>query len=206
MNCLLFLKQYNPTFYKILKQEKLILSQAFLVWEKPKDSSANHFYSSNHNPNKGVYGVLVGLIVIETCIVDLVLVKFEYYLLAKLSIFSSLYLLIIMIAYFKALKFRPTQLDANGITIQYGLNPVIEIPYSAMTPDQPSSEPREIVPLGLLSKLEEHNVGIVLKNYENIQTLYGKEKKGNEIRFFVSEKQKFMDLLQENIKIEYKRI
>ena len=198
VNVILFLKKHNPAFYEILNQEILILYYALYIWKK-KQRPNNCFNSYHKNPNITLYIGFLFLLLTETIIADVLLIKFSLFLLAKISILSSIYLIILFLAHIKALKFRLTCFSTEHLIIRHGIMSEVKLPYNMIKLNNDDDSKSNIISFGLMSKIETNNVFIYFEKPMSISRLYGIKKSGNGMSFYVSEEKKFIDLLSENI-------
>lgn len=194
-----YLKQELPAFYLILIQEMLLLKYAFLVWKRKEVEGESVFYSYGNNPNIVLYISFFSLIFIETLVVDMVLVKYSYHTMAKISIMSSLYIVVLIVAQIKALKLRSTFITENELVVRYGIikKQIFSLHDISIIPKPISKD--QMMSLGLMSSMETNNVFLHFDEEKQISRLYGIKKSGREIGFFISRKEQFIDTLRNRI-------
>ncbi|MEM9834642.1 MAG: hypothetical protein AAF944_28715 [Bacteroidota bacterium] len=188
------LKGVNPDFFSTLKStcyeilptlavmpvvtEVSVIYYGFLSW-KTRALQKNEFTYHKESGTLALLGALIFMIIIETLVFHLLLVKWNIiiaWILSGLSIYTALQ----VFGFARSLSKRPISIGEDHLGLRYGISneadiPLVDIEKVELTSQ--SVEGADFVKLSPLGELESHNVVIWLKEESIMTGLYGTKKK-----------------------------
>ncbi|MFT5858995.1 MAG: hypothetical protein ACI865_001091 [Flavobacteriaceae bacterium] len=181
--------------------EIAVVHYGFFSWKKRK-LNANEF---SYHKNSGTVALLVTfifLILLETSVVHLLLVKSSVIAAWVLSILSS-YTSFQVFGMMRSMSKRPIAIKDNKLILRYGLFSETSIDLSAIESVNLSTKPIELTSmvkkLSPLRDFESHNVVITLSQDATLIGLYGSMSNFQTIALHVDEKDEFVKKLEEKM-------
>ena len=214
------LKRYNEVkansvdFYSALKQvsheilpkklvmpfvtEIAVIYYGFVNWKSHKIIE-NEFTYHKESGSRAMFGVLIFLILIETFVLHLLLVKWNE-IVAWVLFVLSVYTVIQILGFAKSLSKRPIKVDDESLKLRYGILSETEILLSDIesvelwTKDIDENEmSQKLSPLGAL---DSHNIKVSVKKEYQLVGLYGFKKGFETIYFHVDNSILFKEKLE----------
>ncbi len=194
---------FPKTLALIITTEISMFYYGFFVWKK-KPLQQNEF---TYHKKNALFSILIGftlVIVGETFALHSLLVSWNV-ILGWIITCLSAYTAIQIFALAKSILQRPIfiDLDNNLIHLKYGFFSDVKIGFKDIksfeinTKDLP--EDKSIIPFSPLGKIGEHNVVIHFHQEMVIRGIYGLKKKAKSIAIFIDEKEKFVEVLKDNM-------
>ena len=217
------IKKYNSIkvgsidFYEALKQvadkmlpkklvmpfvtEIAVIYYSFINWGTIA-LKENEFSYHKESGARALFGVLIGLILIETFALHLLLISWNEivaWVLFGLSLYTGLQLF----GFSKSLSRRPIRIEDNKLKLRYGILSEAKIKLTDIASIQKwTKDPdgdiafQKLSPLG---ELDSHNVQLVLKREVELIGLYGIKKDFKVIYFHVDEAESFVTAIKSKI-------
>lgn len=190
----------NSLLSKAVAFEASIFAYAFLPVRKMESPGRSFSYHRFRRTNP-VYGIIAFIIVSETIVLHLVVAKWSVPI-AWILTCSSIYILMLLLAQFRAIRKRPIEILADAVVVRCGLFSNAVIPFD----DIESVEPTSIVAYNdpgiyhaaLFKSFEDLNLLMTLKRENTATGPYWIKKSFRRIAFFVDQKDEFVDLVSKH--------
>ena len=179
--------------------EASVVYYAFLGWIPPAPDK-NVFSYHKKRGTGAVYGVFAFLIIAETFVLHVLIANWSVVAAWVFSL-SSVYVLILLIAQYKATYLRPIVVSDGFLRIRCGLFSDADIPLSDVVEfecRQDSPLPKEIRQAALLKGFEPVNFLISTSRDATATGPYGIKSVFRKIGFFVDDKERLMERLETN--------
>jgi hypothetical protein len=184
----------NERFGNILSTE---ISVVYYSLFGRKDNTADYssrFSSYKESSSTMLLAVIIFLLLIETTSMHLIITMWSHSM-AWLFTGLSLYTCLQLFGHIKAKRARPILINSDTIEIRNGLAGDVIIQKSNIESIELSSRhcsEKGTVKMALLTKLEDHNLTITLKESVEVIKMYGIKKRANKILFFVDKPKGFL--------------
>ncbi len=187
-----------PKVAKVFATEIAMLYYAFFAW-KAKPKPVGSFTNFKKSGSIALLAVVVFLIIVETFVLHLLLVRWHETL-AWLLTLSSFYASIQLIAHIKALKQRTSELKDNTLHLTYGLFGDLEIDLSAicrieLTNKRIEAKGLKVQKLALLKDIEPHNLAIYFSKPQFIEKAYGLTQPCDVVLLYIDNPKDFTEAL-----------
>lgn len=181
----------------LVAAEIAVLYYGFVYWKK-RPLQHNEF---SYHKNSGTIGLLMASILIvgiETFVLHSIVEKWSItaaWVLSGLSVYSIIQLL----GFLKAMLKRPIRIENNQLLLHYGILSEAIIPLHTIesitlsSKDIDKNMTKKLSPLG---ELESHNTIITLKNAVTIYGLYGVKKQCDKMAFYIDDKAQFKTAIE----------
>ena len=200
------------TCYKILPgiavipvvTEIAVFYYGFIHWKKRR-LRENEFTYHKNSGSIALLAAILFLVVVETAIFHLLLVKWST-LFAWILTLLSAYTGIQLFGFMRSMLKRPITIGNNHLYLRYGIMTETIIDLKNIEAVEITS--REIVinketrTLSVLGTLETHSIILHLKNENILTSLYGIKRKYKKLAFYVDDKERFAARLTDAIKQE----
>jgi hypothetical protein len=194
-NIKLFVKANDERLYYSLNQSFNMYKYGLFVWsQKPYDQHTS-FGAYKKNPNLAIYGGFLMLMVTGLVVLDISLRKYGYIILANIALGFSFFAILLFFAHIKGLKYRRISLMDDHLKIQYGILNDIDIHYADISKEKKDLKKDSLTSIGLMNEFEANNVTIYFKKPLNLVLKHGLKKQTEGIKFYVTEKEDFIKLL-----------
>ncbi|MEH0153000.1 hypothetical protein V6R21_02580 [Limibacter armeniacum] len=207
------LKDTVPDFFDILRSschdilpknlvlpfatEVAVFYYGFVNW-KEKIITDNEFTYHKKSGTPALFGAFILIISIETIALHFLLLRWNT-LIAWVQTGLSLYTVIQLFGFAKALSKRPISMDDKNLILRYGIMNEAQIPYldieTVYLSKKGLGKDQLFKTLSPLGELESHNVIIRLKRAHTLTGLYGFKKKFKTIGFHLDEPNDFKEKL-----------
>jgi hypothetical protein len=196
----------SPKIARIFASEIAMVYYALFSWKKAP-ALENGFTNYKENGITALLGVILFLLLIETSIAHLLLVRWNETL-AWLIFISSLYAAVQIFGHLKALRQRTSEWAGNQLHLKYGLFGDIELDIRAisrieLTSNDVEDETRSVAKLALLKELESHNVVIYFTGKQKIEKAYGVMKECDTLLVHIDDRQAFKDTINNALQQDY---
>lgn len=195
-----------PKIAKIFVSEIAMVYYALFSWRKvPTVGSA--FTSFKENGITALLGIILFIMLVETFIVHLLVIKWNGTVAWVLSL-SSLYAVLQVIGHLKALRSRFSELKDNQLLIKYGLFGDMKVDLKKimrieLSPNNIKDEHRKVEKLALLKQVESHNVVIYFTEQQTVEKAYGIIKECDIVLLHIDNEKEFVETinkaLQQNL-------
>lgn len=173
--------------------EIAVFYYGFVDWKKRKLKS-NEFSYHKESGTIGLFAAILFLVIIETFVFHLVLVRWSE-LAAWILTFLSVYSGFQLFGFLKSMYKRPISIENGQLHLRYGMMSETTIDLSKIESVEVSSKDidfnSETRKLSILGDLENHNLIIRLKEKHTIVGLYGITRKFRNLALHVDEKLRF---------------
>ncbi len=192
----LSLKKALPNFsvkiQKTIAQEiTMIYYSLFSYSFKPQKQKHDFTYHIN-NTSVSMYWVFILITLIEMGVLHLILNNYHLKIASIALLFINIYSTLFLLAHLNAMKKRFIMFSDNYLKINNGLFVSEIINYNEIDTilsfNDKIFENNKVLKIGLIGKLEPHNVIIKLKTEKIFTIFYGLEKRSNLIAFYVDDK------------------
>lgn len=173
----------------------------FVYWKK-RQLKPNEF---SYHKDSGTIGLLIGillLIVVETITLHFLLAKWSTlaaWILTGLSIYTAIQIF----GFSKSILKRPLSIEGDVLYLRFGIMNETTINIHNIESITISTKDIELnndtKKLSILGNLDAHNMVIKLKNEQTIVGLYGIEKPYTTLAFYVDEKQRFKNVIDQKL-------
>ncbi|WP_075342008.1 hypothetical protein [Tenacibaculum agarivorans] len=183
-----------------LVMEIKVFYYAFFKW-KSKEFKPNEY---SYHKEGSYQGILIGImliILIETFVLHMLLVKISVVLAWILSVLS-VYTIIQFFALYKSLRFNPVYVDDKNkkLYLFFGFFGKAVIDFKNIDKVQINSkESNEVNHLAFIGKLTGHNVIVQLNQEAAYTSMYGMIKKADNFAIVIDDKKKFVDHLTQKL-------
>jgi len=165
-----------PTIANVFTSEIAMLYYALFTWKK-KNKPTNGFTNFKENGITALLGVIIFIILIETFIIHILLMKWNDTVAWVLTI-SSGYAAMQILGHLKAISRRYSAIEGNKLHLKYGLFGDVEIPLKdieevKLTSKDIEDKSRQVAKLALFKNIESHNVAIFLSKKLRVEKAYG---------------------------------
>lgn len=189
------LPNFSVKIQKTIAQEiTMIYYSLFSYSFKPQKQKHDFTYHIN-NTSVSMYWVLILITLIEMGVLHLILNNYHLKIASIVLLFVNIYSTLFLLAHLNAMKKRFIMFSNNYLKINNGLFVSEIINYNEIDTILPFNdkifENNKVLKIGLIGKLEPHNVIIKLKNEKVFTIFYGLEKRSNLIAFYVDNKLEF---------------
>lgn len=186
----------------VFATEMSLFSYALFLWKRPIPAE-NQFTQTKRSTTLGLYGAVLMILVIESVPLHLLL-EFWSPLVAWIVTILSIYSFFQLLGQMKALSRRFHELEVTGLRLRNGLFSELFIPYERIDFVEISERDLdnydfEIKKIGMLSKLENHNIVLRLKEDVMVEKFYGLQSEARSIAFWVDDYKKFEEQLGEKM-------
>lgn len=181
---------------RLLSTELSIMYFGLLAWGKRERQSESHFTHYKKNGLGAVIALWVLVLAAETFAVHILLMKWSE-VVAWIASFSSIYLVLLFLAHYKATRQRQSWIDQGGLHLRYGLSGNADIAVEQIEKIQLTSRtPRDLdqfVKLG--HAFESHNLIIELKEEVEVERMYGKKERAKALGLMIDDRDALEQLL-----------
>lgn len=173
--------------------EIAVFYYGFINWKKkiPKENEFTYHKESGTIP---VMVSILGLILIETFVIHLLVVRWNA-LVATILLFLSIYSGIQFFGFLRSMSKRPILVHGNQLFLRYGIMNETTVEIEQIDKIEISSkdleESQETRKMSLLGSLESHNIIIYLKEENTLFGLYGIKRKYKNLALFVDNPKEF---------------
>ena len=173
----------------------------FFHWKKYNFKSKEFSY---HKENGAIalFYVIIGLVIVETSIIHLLIMRWNElaaWILSGLSIYTGLQLF----GFVRSMSKLPTAMYENHVMLRYGLMAQLKVDYRQIKSIEVNSKDLEekspIKKLSILGDLEAHNFVIHFKETLTISGLYGIKKSCNGVALHIDKQEAFSEALKAKI-------
>lgn len=175
---------------RLLSTELSILYYGLMVWGKKERQGEFHFTHYKKNGLGAVIALWTLVLAAETFAVHILLMKWSE-VAAWVASFSSVYLVLLFIAHYKATRQRQSWIDEAGLHLRYGLSGHVDVSPEQIEKIQLTSRtPRKLdqfVKLGHV--FESHNVIIELKKEVEVERMYGKKERAKALGVMIDDRE-----------------
>lgn len=206
-----FYHTLKPVAYNILKKPRLaelfateisMIAYALFIWKR-NDVKENQYTMHDLSTAGSIYVGFLLLVIIESIPLHLLIEQWSP-LIAWIVTISSAYAFLQILGQLKALSRRYHEIGENKLMLRSGLFAEVEIDFTQiesveLTETDVDDLDIPVKKLGMLGKLEGHNVLIHLKEEVEIRKLYGLKAKANNLLIWVDKKNEFKQKLDENL-------
>lgn len=187
----------NERAGNIIASEAGVIYYAFFGRKFKITEKSSEFTSYKKNGILPVFGIILGLFVIETAAFHFLLLQWNTTA-ARIITALNLYTCLQLFAHIRAIKARPVRFGTDSLEIYNGLAGDALIKYdniekAEFTDKTPAD--RTAVKFALLRKLEKHNCVINLKQPADVTIIFGIKKKADAVMFYVDEVKEFSEAL-----------
>lgn len=184
-----------PKIAKIFASEIVMVYYALFSWRKVPTVRSS-FTSFKENGITALLGVILFIMLVETFLVHLLVIKWNESVAWVLSL-GSLYAALQMIGHLKALRSRFSELKDNQLLIKYGLfgdmkvdiNKIMRI---ELSPNNIQDANRKVEKLALLKQVESHNVAIYFTEQQTVEKAYGIIKECDTVLLHIDNEKEFV--------------
>ncbi|QCK16825.1 hypothetical protein [Mangrovivirga cuniculi] len=210
-------KSNNPDFYDALIKtckeiipaplvkpfaaEVAIFYYGFFKWKSPRLKS-NQFSFHKSSGSIALLSILILLIVAETFIIHILLVRWSVvfaWILSALSVYSGIQIFGLI----KSIPQRPCYIDDEKIILRYGVFNEAKIHFANIESIEISNkdlpEDKMTKNFSVLGKLESHNIIIHLKKEDSFSSFYGLKVRYKSLGIFIDQKQEFVTMVKNNL-------
>ncbi|MDH3492785.1 MAG: hypothetical protein OEM82_04485 [Acidobacteriota bacterium] len=196
-----FEESIGSTFFsRIAAFEASVFYYAFLGWRTPTQDTNTFSYHKKRGAG-ALYGVFAFLIFAETIVFHMLIARWSV-IAAWIFTISSLYVLLLLFAQFKASYLRPTVVCEDELLVRCGLFCDAEIPLSEIVEIEAvgnlSSLAPEVLQAAVIKGFEPVNILVTTANELTAARPYGLKKPFRKIAFFVDEKERLIQDLLKN--------
>lgn len=181
---------------RLLTTELSTIYYGLLSWGKSRRQSDLHFTHYKKNGLGAVIALWVLVIAAETFAVHILLMDWSE-VVAWIASLSSVYLVLLFVAHYKATQKRQSWIDEKGLHLRYGLSGDVDISLDMIANVQLTSRtPRQLdkfVKLG--HAFESHNLIIELKAAIEIERMYGKKESAKAIGVMIDDREQLKEQL-----------
>ncbi len=183
-----------PKIAKVFTFEIAMIYYALFTWKKIR-KPINGFTNYKENGITALLGVIVFIILIETFVFHILLIRWNVTVAWVLTI-SSGYAAIQILGHIKAIRQRYSVIDENQLYLKYGLFGDIEIPLNdieevKLTSNDIEGKSRQVEKLALLKEIESHNVAIIFSKKLRVEKAYGISKECDAILLHIDDREEF---------------
>lgn len=175
---------------RLLSTELSIVYYGLISWGKSERRSQSHFTHYKKNGLGAVIALWTLVLAAETFAVHILLMKWSE-VAAWVASFSSVYLVLLFIAHYKATRQRQSWVDEAGVHLRYGLSGNVDVSPEQIEKIQLTSRtPRDLdrfVKLG--HAFESHNVIIELKEEVDVERMYGKKERAKALGLMIDDRE-----------------
>ncbi len=181
---------------RLLSTELSIMYFGLLAWGKRERQSESHFTHYKKNGLGAVIALWTMVLAAETFAVHILLMKWSG-VAAWIASFSSVYLVLLFIAHYKATRQRQSWIDQSGLHLRYGLSGNVDIsPERIEKIHLTSRTPRDLDQLVKLGHaFESHNLIIELKEEVEVERMYGKKERAKALGLMIDDRDALEQLL-----------
>ncbi len=188
---------------KLLATEVSVIHYALLNWKK-RPLKINEYTYHKKSGIIMILSFLLALLLVETLVLHVVVEKWNVTV-AWVLTFLSLYTMIQFIGIMRSMNKRPIFLDKdNGLLhLKYGFYSQTTLPIKAIDRIEFTTrtlpEEQQVIKLSPVGDIDSHNIVLYLNEEQILDKFYGFTKTFKTIAFFVDDKEKFGNELQEMI-------
>lgn len=187
-----------PAVARIFASEVAMVYYALFSWKKSPRLDKG-FTNYKENGVTALLGVILFLLLLETSIVHILLVRWNETV-AFVIFLSSIYAAVQIFGHLKALRQRTSELIGNQLFLKYGLFGDMKIDLRninrvELTSNNIEDESQTVGKLALLKELESHNVVIYFNEKQRIEKAYGVNKECDTLLLHIDNKQEFMNTI-----------
>jgi hypothetical protein len=194
---------FNEKFWSGIAQEISVVYYALFGFKKSKNEQKIGFTYHQNNSAVSLYWVFIFLTLIETGIVHLLLFNYNLQVISFVLLIINVYSILFFVGHINAMKKRFILLEDQGIKLNNGLFISEFIDYSNIAEigrfNEKLLQDKSVLKIGLIGKLEPHNVFIKLHKETEIKIIYGIVKTVNSIAMYIDEVSKFETQINEKI-------
>lgn len=190
----------NEAVGKIFATEIAMIYFGLFRWKKNK-TTQNQFTAYKENGIIAIFITLVFLVIVETFVVHLLLIKWNEpvaWVIFGLSIYAGVQLL----GHTKALRNRFSELTDDRLILRYGLFGDAQIAYeniASVVLFKDELKGKSVKQLKMLGGLENHNLKIELHQKTRVESVYGTCKMADQILLHLDGSQEFIRIINEKI-------
>jgi hypothetical protein len=191
----------NEKLGKVFATEIAMIYYGLFRWKKTQPTN-NQFTCYKENGIIAIFITLVFLVVVETFVVHLLLIRWNE-LVAWIIFALSIYAGIQILGHTKALINRFTEITNSHLILRYGLFGDAEIPLTnikAIRLTQEESNDKTIKALKLLGSMESHNMLIEFDKTIQFESVYGIRRKHTAVLLQIDNLKEFTAKLPESVK------
>jgi len=187
-----------PKIAKIFASEIAMVYYALFSWRKVL-TVGSAFTSFKENGITALLGIILFIMLVETFIVHLLVIKWDGTVAWVLSL-GSLYAVFQVIGHLKALRSRSSELKDNQLLIKYGLFGDMKVDLKKimrieLSPNNIKDEHRKVEKLALLKQVESHNVVIYFKEQQTVEMAYGIIKECDTVLLHIDNEKEFVETI-----------
>ncbi|NRB48721.1 MAG: hypothetical protein HRU41_13675 [Saprospiraceae bacterium] len=175
---------------RLLTTELSIIYYSLFSWGKSERQSDHHFTHYKKNGLGAVIALWILVLAAETFAVHILLMKWGEWA-AWIASLSSVYLVLLFIAHYKATRKRQSWIDDTGLHLRYGLSGNVDISLDQVEKIHLTTRtPRDLqqfVKLG--HAFESHNVILELKTEIELERMYGKKEGAKAIGLMIDDRE-----------------
>ncbi|MBI1837101.1 MAG: hypothetical protein HYR91_07530 [Flavobacteriia bacterium] len=184
----------HPKTAKIFTSEIAMIYFSLFCWKKKKINE-NQFTSYNENGVIALFGAILFIILTETFVVHLLLVK-SYPVISWILLAGSCYGALQLFGHLKAIKRRFIEISSELLYLRNGLFsdaiiPISEIEKIEFTSNDVNFSDKKIEQLALLKGLEGYNTVIHFKSKQMLEKAYGIQREVEILLLQVDQKELF---------------
>ncbi len=186
----------------LLSMELAVIYYGLISWRK-KELYKNEFTYHKNSGTIGLFVALIVIITIETYVLHILLLKWST-IAAWIATVLSIYTTLQIFGFLKSITKRPIAITEDLIHLRYGILSETAIKICDIESIEISTKDIEInhetKKLSPLGELENHNLIIRLKKEHFLSGIYGLQKPFKNIAFYVDDKEKFKNLVENSVK------